>query len=100
MTLTPEDRRLRYEAHKAVKCAFYAGTLKRKPCKVCGKKKTHAHHEDYRKPLKITWLCRKHHFARHRQLNWERFEKMQEATMKVYRQAMKEQFGNTHQKAA
>ena len=37
------------------------GKLKRKNCIVCGKRKTEAHHEDYSKPLKIMWLCKKHH---------------------------------------
>lgn len=37
------------------------GTLIQKPCMVCGNKKSEAHHEDYTKPLKIKWLCKKHH---------------------------------------
>ena len=41
--------------------------LDRKPCEVCGKK-AHAHHEDYSKPLEVTWLCHKHHRERHIQL--------------------------------
>ena len=41
----------------SVKC----GKIKRLPCEVCGKKKTHGHHEDYGKPLLVNWLCPIHH---------------------------------------
>lgn len=41
------------------------GTLKRQPCEVCGRK-GEAHHEDYKKPLEIIWLCHKHHGEKHR----------------------------------
>jgi hypothetical protein len=41
--------------------------LKRMPCGVCGNPKSQAHHLDYRSPLKIKWLCFKHHRAEHNQ---------------------------------
>ena len=41
--------------------ALKNGKIKRFPCKVCGEEKVHGHHEDYNKPLKIIWLCSKHH---------------------------------------
>jgi hypothetical protein len=37
-----------------------------KPCEVCGVIKTDKHHPDITKPLKVIWLCRLHHKARHR----------------------------------
>jgi hypothetical protein len=52
--------------------AIRDGKLIPKPCARCGKKKTHAHHEDYTKPFKVTWLCTKHHGERHREINEER----------------------------
>jgi hypothetical protein len=39
----------------------------RKPCEVCGELKSQAHHEDYRKPLEVRWLCFKHHRIVHGQ---------------------------------
>jgi ribosomal protein S27AE len=48
-------------AHRAVFIAVRNGTLKKKPCRRCGKSKVEAHHEDYSKPLKVVWLCKKHH---------------------------------------
>lgn len=56
----------KYLAHKAVEYAVKVGKLVRQPC-FCGAK-AHAHHDDYSKPLTVTWLCPKHHKERHRQL--------------------------------
>jgi hypothetical protein len=53
-------------AHDAVKDALRAGKLTRQPCEVCGKPRGHAHHDDYRKPLEVRWLCRDHHLEWHR----------------------------------
>ena len=53
----------KYMAHHLVTCAIRNGVLKPEPCLVChrpcgrGKKKTHAHHENYGKPLEVVWLC-------------------------------------------
>ena len=41
--------------------------MKRLPCEVCGERKTHAHHDDYSKPLEVKWLCKKHHDEHHRE---------------------------------
>ena len=49
--------------------AIKAGKLVSQACEVCGKKKVDAHHEDYMKPFDVRWLCRKHHLARHAELN-------------------------------
>lgn len=56
---TPEQR----EAWKAVHRALREGVLVRLPCEVegCEVAETDAHHEDYAKPLEVTWLCRPHH---------------------------------------
>lgn len=52
-------------ARSAVKSALRAGKLHRQPCEACGDTPSEAHHEDYGKPLDVTWLCRKHHLERH-----------------------------------
>jgi hypothetical protein len=49
----------------------YAGVYKRRgrltpqPCRKCGKR-AEMHHADYRRPLKVVWLCREHHLALHK----------------------------------
>ncbi len=35
------------------------------PCLECGIKHAEKHHPDYTNPLRIEWLCRKHHLERH-----------------------------------
>lgn len=41
--------------------------IKPKSCEKCGGK-AQAHHPDYNKPLKVRWLCTKHHGQEHRKL--------------------------------
>lgn len=68
----PEKYRARNIAHAAIR----DGKLKPKPCERCGFAlgKIHAHHEDYSKPLEVTWLCQRCHGQRHREINAERRE--------------------------
>jgi len=47
----------KYLAHNLVGNSIRDGKLFREPCEVCGEKKTHAHHDDYAKPLNVRWLC-------------------------------------------
>lgn len=37
------------------------GKIIKKPCEICQNPKSHAHHPDYSKPLKVLWLCALHH---------------------------------------
>jgi hypothetical protein len=49
-------------AHTAVSNAIRDGRLVRQPCSVCGSTDDiEAHHEDYDRPLDVTWLCPRHH---------------------------------------
>lgn len=64
-----------YMAYREYIKALKSGLLGRQPCVVCGSTKNiDGHHEDYSKPLEVTWLCRKHHKIRHAELmraNWQ-----------------------------
>ena len=51
-------------AHRTVFVELRAGRLIKERCP-CGETKVEAHHEDYSKPLEITWLCKQHHTLRH-----------------------------------
>lgn len=51
----------KYRARRYVANAIKYGKLIKQPCEVCGAEKVEAHHTDYRSPLKVNWLCRKHH---------------------------------------
>ena len=48
--------------------------IKRSPCVICGTNKDiHGHHDDYKKPLEVTWLCRSCHYLWHKLLaEWEK----------------------------
>ncbi len=61
----PAPRALKRAAHHAVHKALTRGELRRQRCEVCGGAHTHAHHDDYSRPLDVRWLCagchRRHH---------------------------------------
>lgn len=66
-----DEHRKRYpgktKARRAVANALKTGAITRLPCEVCGDTKSEAHHEDYRKPLDVRWLCFYHHRIAHGQ---------------------------------
>lgn len=63
--------RLEGDALKRANARSYAnvylqrGKLKRGPCADCGGPGDHMHHDDYDRPLDVTWLCRPCHGRRH-----------------------------------
>lgn len=47
-------------------CTFIRrGNLTRDICAICGKENADAHHENYKLPFSIIWLCSKHHQHTH-----------------------------------
>lgn len=48
-------------AHSKARYAYVHGKIIKTPCAVCGDINSEMHHPDYSKPLKVVWLCRKHH---------------------------------------
>lgn len=54
------------KARKMVEQAVKDGTLEKSPCVICDKLPSEAHHSDYKKPLDITWLCKRCHDRHHR----------------------------------
>lgn len=53
-------------AREQVAYAIKTGKLTSQSCEVCGYEVTHAHHDDYSKPLDVRWLCDNHHKEWHR----------------------------------
>lgn len=43
-----------------------SGRMARGRCEVCGAEYTHAHHDDYSRPLEVRWLCPVHHKEVHK----------------------------------
>ncbi len=66
-----KTRRAKYKgknlARSKVRTAVRNGTLIKHPCEICGNVNSQAHHDDYRKPLVVRWLCFKHHREHHGQ---------------------------------
>lgn len=62
---------LKRKAHILVGNAVKGGHMKRPAaCTACGCRCVpHAHHEDYTKPLEVTWLCKPCHGKRHQEIN-------------------------------
>jgi ribosomal protein S27AE len=63
--ISKEKRLIMEKAHKAVGIALRDGDLKKQLCEVCRRSPAFAHHDDYSKPLKVRWLCVRHHLQAH-----------------------------------
>lgn len=66
-----DPRYMEYQLKQSVRATtrnyIKMGILIKEQCKVCGTNENiEAHHEDYTKPLDVTWLCRKHHREHHK----------------------------------
>lgn len=77
---SPADRKARLESYRVrhpernrarriVQYYKRKGTLIPQRCECCGFPITEAHHDDYGQPLKVRWLCKRHHMERHIELN-------------------------------
>jgi hypothetical protein len=62
----------KYRAHGIVARAIRSGKMERRNCEVCDSQKSHAHHDDYSKPLDVIWLCALHHSELHMLLNQQK----------------------------
>lgn len=61
----------RQRAHSRVHAALRNGQLARGACERRSENcqgQIEGHHENYDLPLKVTWLCRRHHLGRHIEL--------------------------------
>ena len=68
-----EENPEKYKAHNLVNNAIRDGILIKQNCEICGKEDTHAHHEDYSKPLDVIWLCPQCHVNWHNGIKPEPF---------------------------
>ncbi len=60
--------KLKVIAHAKLRYALSIGKVKKSNCEVCDDSRVDGHHEDYSKPLKVKWFCRKHHMRKHHDL--------------------------------
>lgn len=64
--LNAEQRR-KDNARSYAKEYLKRGYLMREPCLICDDAAAaQMHHPDYAEPLKVVWLCRKHHLYLHK----------------------------------
>lgn len=57
----------KFRARHKVSNGLRDGRLRKEPCETCGTRdRVEAHHNDYRRPLVITWLCFLCHAKTHR----------------------------------
>lgn len=72
------EHRAKQRARRAAFEAVRIGSITKRACerlrwdgRECGRSPVCAHHEDYSKPLDVTWLCAYCHGLRHRELREE-----------------------------
>jgi hypothetical protein len=59
----------KHAAHVILGNAVRDGRVIKGPCERCGSTtRIHGHHDDYGKPLKVRWLCPKHHGEVHKEI--------------------------------
>ena len=56
-----KNMRHKLQAKWKVAYALKTGRLIKGQCELCGGSRVEGHHDDYRKPLQVRWLCHKHH---------------------------------------
>jgi hypothetical protein len=61
----PEEEKIKIRARSLVRVHVSRGKMNKQPCLFCGDPNSEAHHQDYSKPLDVTWLCKDHHKAVH-----------------------------------
>lgn len=61
-----DNPRMQDHCHSIVASAISKGIINRGSCEVCNTTiNIDSHHEDYREPLIVRWLCHKHHLKVH-----------------------------------
>ena len=65
------SRKKQRSIHSFVQSAVLNKLITKDPCWICGNTKSEAHHEDYKQPLDVIWLCRLHHKQRHTEIQKE-----------------------------
>jgi hypothetical protein len=59
---TDDEYRAKKKARNMVSIRLSRGTMTRGVCAMCGSREdARAHHNDYTRPLDVTWLCSRHH---------------------------------------
>jgi hypothetical protein len=61
-----ESNKNKQTAKSKARWAIKIGKLKPQLCEIC-KQKAEMHHDNYNQPLRVLWLCRKHHIRLHKQ---------------------------------
>lgn len=60
-----ETKRMKRKARSDLNHAIRDGLVQRKPCEICKDNNSEGHHENYKDPLNVKWLCFKHHRMTH-----------------------------------
>jgi hypothetical protein len=75
-----DNHPIKRKAHTLIERQIRSGKLQRRACEAtsitCSNAKTIAHHNNYRKPLEVIFLCRSHHARLHNALPMSKLNKL------------------------
>jgi hypothetical protein len=62
----PEHARRKAIARSYAKVYLKRGVIKKDVCEICKSDQSQMHHQNYAKPLEVTWMCRPCHLMHHK----------------------------------
>lgn len=71
-----KEQKLKERCRANARRYYKKGIIKKKDCLYCGDQKTEMHHDDYRFPKSVQWLCKLCHSDVHKRIDQKRRQRL------------------------